>query len=101
MAIKNIRPDTTGPASPISPIRDDARRTPVRSTLRSEVRGSDRIDLSEEGRAAARDGVEAMPEGTLAVDRLMDVRRRVQARFYDAPDVVEQVARRIIERGDL
>ncbi len=101
MEIKDIRPDPAGPASPISPVRDDARRTPERATEQGSGRADDRIEISSEGRARARGNVEASPSGTLPVDRLMDVRRRVQSRFYDAPEVAEEVARRIIERGDL
>lgn len=101
MEIKDIRPDPAGPASPVSPVRDDARRTPERAPERSAPRGDDRVEISDEGRAMAHGGAEATPSGTLAADRLMDVRRRVQSRFYDAPEVAAEVARRIIERGDL
>jgi hypothetical protein len=41
------------------------------------------------------------PEGTLDPERLLDLRRRIQARFYDQPEVAEHVARRILESGDL
>ena len=101
MEIKDNRPDPTGPASPVTPVRDDGRRTPDRAPERRAARGDDRIEISDEGRAMASGEVEQLPPGTLAGDRLMDVRRRVQARYYDAPEVAEQVARRIIERGDL
>ena len=55
-------------------------------------RREDRIDTREERRA---DSAANRP------DRLIEMRRRVAARYYDRPEIAEQVARRMLERGDL
>lgn len=101
MDISDIRPDPAGPTSPVHPTREDARRPDGEPADRDGARGDDRIDISDHGRALSRSAPESMPSGTLPADRLIDVRRRVQARFYDRPDVAEEVARRILERGDV
>lgn len=101
MDIRDIRPDPAGPASPVQPAREDARRPMGEPADRDDTRGDDRVDISEHGRALSRSLPETTPSGTLPPDRLIDVRRRVQARFYDRPEIAEEVARRIIERGDV
>jgi hypothetical protein len=103
MEIKDIRPDLppTGPISPIAPVRDDARHAPPRQLERERPRDADRIEISDRARALAEGDAVTGPEGTLDPDRLIDLRRRVQARFYDLPEVAEHVARRILDSGDL
>jgi hypothetical protein len=103
MEIKDVRSDMTptGPVSPIAPVRDDARHVPARPTDRERPRDTDRLDISDRARALAEGDSVSGPEGTLDPERLIDLRRRVQARFYDQPEVAEHVARRILESGDL
>ena len=101
MDISDIRPDPTGPVSPVQHTREDARRAAGDPADRDGARGDDRVDISEHGRALSRSVPDATPSGTLPADRLIDVRRKVQARFYDRVEVAEEVARRIIERGDI
>ncbi len=103
MDIKDIRhdPSPIGPAAPVPPVRDDGRRPSVPADGRRGGRGDDRVDISAEARALAEEAPAEAPEGVLPPDRLVDLRRQIQARFYDQPEVAEQVARRIIERGDL
>jgi len=50
---------------------------------------------------AARGGECLTPTGTLAADRLREIRHRIHARHHDDPEVVASVARRIVERGHL
>ena len=102
MGIKDIRPDLTptAPLSPVAPVRDDGRSAANRSAGR-DTRDADRVEISDEARALAQSEAPERPEGTLEQERLADLCRRVQARYYDAPDVAEDVARRILDSGDL
>jgi hypothetical protein len=56
------------------------------------------VEISNAGRALA-SKVEPLPRGT--EDRIAQIRQRVLAGAYDTDTVVADVARRIIERGDL
>lgn len=59
----------------------------------------DVAEFSEAARKIARDVVHALPAD--ARDRIQQVRQRVIGGAYDIDHVVSEVARRIIERGDL
>lgn len=64
----------------------------------------DRVDISDEARARAEQGGaadEEVPSGTLSPERLLELRRRIQARTHDSPEVIRTVAQRILEAGDL
>lgn len=52
-----------------------------------------------EGRIDSRDQAEDRPASR--PDRLLEVRRRIASHYYDQPHIADQVARRILERGDL
>jgi len=58
---------------------------------------SDRVELSNEGRALAADE----GESELNAARLLEVQNRIDEGFYDRPEVVEETARRILLSGDL
>jgi hypothetical protein len=57
--------------------------------LRPGVR---RDDLTTEG---------SIPRGTLPEERLVEMRRRIEAGYHDRPEVAEEVARRLRASGDL
>lgn len=59
----------------------------------------DRVEISSEGRARAAEA--APPEGSLPPERLTEIRRRIAEGVYDSDAVLEAVARRIIQSGDL
>lgn len=101
MPIERIRPDMLRPAEP----------RPARGPYGSEgegpapVRGAeaagrvDRVEISAEGRIlAAR--LEAQHE-TLSPERVAVIRERIAEGMYDTPEVIENVARKLMERGDL
>jgi hypothetical protein len=51
---------------------------------------------------AAVDREDATPgERTLSPERLRELRRMIEAREYDRPEMIDEVARRILVRGDL
>jgi len=68
---KSVKPETPVPAKP-----------------------RDSVEISDAGRVLA--GHEP-----LSVDRVADVRQRILAGAYNATQVVDTVARRILQRGDI
>lgn len=63
---------------------------------------SDRVEISQEGRVLSSQGSDQTDEGqALTQERLAEVRSRMDAGTYDAPEVAEEVARQILISGDL
>ena len=63
----------------------------------------DRVEISDAGRAMAAQGAgegEAA-RAELSPERLAELRQRVLSGAYDSLQVVDQVARRMLERGDV
>ncbi|CAN5824376.1 hypothetical protein BH23PLA1_BH23PLA1_39280 [soil metagenome] len=80
-------PSSNDPAKPVSP-----------------VDCADRVQISDTGRALAARIEEARSRTTyadLTPERINDVRQRVLAVAYDSSAMVDRVARRILESGDL
>ena len=93
-----IRPETTQSTQPAGVADSDAVRG-VSPTPASVDRG-DKVSISDAGRAlAARDGG---PNGA-ALDpaRASQIRDRVLNGAYDTLEVVDAVARRLLDSGDL
>jgi hypothetical protein len=93
-----IRPDTAGQTHDVAATE---RNTNVKPTpvVQSAVDRSDKVQISDAGRAlAARDG-DAAAELTPA--RAASIRGRVLSGAYDTLEVVDSVARRLLESGDL
>ena len=65
----------------------------------SGARRADRVEISDEAReralAASGDG------GSLSPERLAEIRQRIEDGTYDTPEVLEHVAKAMIERGDV
>ena len=59
---------------------------------------SDSVEISSAGRALA--GTETT-DGTLTPERLAELRRRVLEGAYDSTEMADQVARRLLDRGDV
>jgi len=51
--------------------------------------------------AAEVDRDDASPVESLSPERFLELRRMIEAREYDRPEMIDEVARRILERGDL
>lgn len=67
-------------------------------------RGSDRVEISDAGRAlAARetDSLEATGRAELSPERVGEIRQRILEGAYNSMHVVDEVARRMLERGDI
>jgi hypothetical protein len=103
MTIDNVRPDPirqSGTRPIREPYGDTSGPRPVRAA--DSVARVDRIEISDEARALAAQsaGEATRTEGTWP-ERIAEIQRRIENRFYDAPEVIDQVARRILARGDL
>jgi len=63
----------------------------------------DRVEISEAGRAlSAQSASDAAGAGDgLSADRLTELRQRVLSGAYNSLEMVDQVARRMIQRGDI
>lgn len=74
------------PAAPVPPV------PPVPRT--------DSVEISSSGRSLA-GRLDAEQRSTLDPERVAELRRKVYEGAYNTLDVVDQVARRILQRGDL
>jgi hypothetical protein len=92
-----IRPDAARDVrAPGADGAGKARSTPV------GVDRQDRVEISDAGRArAAEGGLTAASEAASGPARLNDIRQRVLQGAYDTDTVVGEVARRILDRGDI
>jgi anti-sigma28 factor (negative regulator of flagellin synthesis) len=85
------------------PIRPDAardERLPVSDKTSSggTLARVDKVEISEAGRAKAAETI--APNGARQA-RLQEIRERILQGAYDTDEVVGEVARRILDRGDL
>lgn len=60
----------------------------------------DRVEISEAGRALSAQGAGDV-EGEMSPERVAELRQRVLSGAYNSLHVVEQVARRMLQRGDV
>lgn len=87
--------------------QDDSKK--VETPGIAEIRNPDRVEISEEARilaSQAESGDEAQAaviqgKESLTEKQILEIRRWVDDGFYDLPTTVEEVARRILESGDL
>lgn len=63
---------------------------------------SDRVEISQEGRILSAKANEATEEAQgLSQDVLEEIQRRIEDGTYDSPEMAEEVARQILNSGDL
>lgn len=67
----------------------------------SQVERVDRVEISEEGRALAKASAENATRETLSPGRLAQINERIGDGTYHTPEVAEEVARQILDSGDL
>lgn len=97
-----IRPDTTSGTSQPANGNDAQGAGSVQSVPSTSTDRSDKVQISDAGRAlAARDGGAA--SGTTGMDpaQASQIRGRVLSGAYDTLEVVDAVARRLLDSGDL
>lgn len=79
---------TTAPAQPVAPIG----------------RAGDKVQISDAGRALAARETEALDakgRAELTPERVGEIRQRILEGAYNSMEVVDEVARRMLERGDI
>lgn len=85
-----VRPDANRDERNVVPNKTDAHG---KATQRV-----DKVEISEAGRAKAAESTAAPEE---RATRLQDIREQILRGAYDTDEVVGEVARRILDRGDL
>lgn len=75
------------PGSPVAPV--------------APAGGSDRVELSPEARALAARLDQAGEGQELTPERIAALRQRIRDGVYDAPEMADEVARRVLDSGDL
>lgn len=101
MNIDNVRPERTGMAGEVK--RGESAQPalrPVEALRRAER--TDRVEISGTGREHALQQLAGGGRGApLAPQRVAELRERISIGFYDAPEVLDRVARRIVDSGEL
>ena len=93
---------STTPAAPTPKVEPHphAGQTPAGDTAAIAPDRSDRVEISDAGRAlAAREGTGE--SSALSPERIAELRQRVLDGAYDSLEVVDEVARRILGARDL
>ena len=87
-----------GPIRPDATTRDERNLVPNKTDANGKASNrSDSVEISDAGRAKAAGA--ATPAARSA--HLQDIRERILRGAYDTDEVVGEVARRILDRGDL
>lgn len=81
--------------SPRPKDRVPARDQPARGAERPEHAAADRADVSVAARALATGSGEGVPSSDLAPERARAIGVRLAAGFYERPEVLDEVARRL------
>lgn len=76
-------------------VRETTRSRDERAKEVSSAPSTDQVEISEEGRALAEQAESLSPEV------LSEIRGRIEDGVYDAPELAEEVARRILDSDDL
>jgi negative regulator of flagellin synthesis FlgM len=93
-----ISPETTRPSQPAD-APENAQARPV-APAPGALERSDKVEISDAGRALAARGDKADPAG-LDPARAAHIRGRILNGAYDTLEVVDAVARRLLDLGDL
>lgn len=98
MDIKHVGTDgSRGPARTqrtVDPVAASRPASPVQAARRDE----DRIEISAEARALAEAGNTDAP---LSAERLASLREWIASGEFDSPEVLDAVARQLLQSGDL
>jgi negative regulator of flagellin synthesis FlgM len=100
MKIQGQRSEVLRPASQTPSVQSPSVEAPKAQPTSGNAggaRGSDSVQISDAGRAMST----GEAGGSLTPERVAELRRRVLEGAYNANNVVNQVAKRILERGDV
>ncbi|HEX7049126.1 MAG TPA: flagellar biosynthesis anti-sigma factor FlgM [Longimicrobiales bacterium] len=104
MNIDDVRPDSAQ-GTGIRVERDTGRVEPAPAPVRGPIasRHADHVEISEEGRAlaGARDRFPAEELEDLDPARVEGIRDRIARGAYDAPAMIDELARRLLDSGDI
>lgn len=89
-----LRPDRSSQGIPQVPSSNDGAPGAIEPVAPVTPR-NDRVEISSQGRSLARLDADLDPE------RVAELRRKAYQGAYNSLDIVDQVARRILTRGDL
>ena len=92
-----LPPTVSTPAGGVQGTPADAPKTQPGQGPTSGARGSDSVQISDAGRALSG----SAGAGSLSADRVAELRKKVLEGAYNSTNVVDQVAKRILERGDV
>jgi anti-sigma28 factor (negative regulator of flagellin synthesis) len=98
-ALRTTAPKPTTGVQSTSVDAPKAQSTTTNGSTGSTSARSDSVQFSEAGRALATGGASA--SGSLSAERVTELRKRVLEGAYNSTHVVDQVAKRILERGDV
>lgn len=91
-----VQPGLTRPPAAVDPLR------PSRPAADTKHAPADQVLISAEARALAARHAEATdPPATLEPERLAELRRWVHSGAFDDPAVIETIARRLLDAGDV
>jgi negative regulator of flagellin synthesis FlgM len=90
-----LRPTVSTPAGGVQGTPADAPKTQPTGGAPATARRSDSVQISDAGRALSG------ASGSLSPDRVAELRKKVLEGAYNSTHVVDQVAKRILERGDV
>ena len=94
--------DRPGPAERVPEQHPRAADRPLPQTVPTADR-VDPVDSSELERTEASEGetVHGEVRAEMTPERIAEIRKRVQEGAYASPEVLDEVARRMLERGDV
>lgn len=86
-ATRPVHASAAAPGNPVAPVAPAA--------------SADRVELSPEARALAARLEHAGEGQDLTPERIAELRSRIREGVYDSPAMAEEVARRVLDSGDL
>lgn len=95
-AVESHRPTAQTPVGGVKGTPADAPKSQPTGTGGAR---SDSVQISDAGRALSTGGPSG--SGALSAERVAELRKRVLEGAYNSTHVVDQVAKRILERGDV
>jgi len=92
-----VRSDTAGRIREEGPGGSEEKARPVAPTSRA-----DRVEISDEARALAQQArADEAGQPELTADRIDQIKGRIAENFYDQPEVIADLADRLLDSGDL
>ena len=99
---RNTEPNHPGPAERVPEQHPRAADRPLPPAVPAADR-LDPVDSSESERTEASEGetVHGEVRAEMTPERIAEIRKRVQEGAYASPEMLDEVARRMLERGDV